>query len=187
GHGSFMRGSRRARRASGPNRIDRGARGNQASPRRGPSAYRQDGLFRHAVGSRLRADSEDPQGPEVPGLQRESHAERTYRLRGILRTRSRQRRRGGEPRIGERCRRALIEEGWNCRRGRAHIGPRPFLVSARDTGNSFPPASILISSSRGTSRTMALGPFYVAEKLKQSGGIKGVALLMRHGETPWNR
>ncbi len=34
---------------------------------------------------------------------------------------------------------------------------------------------------------MALGPFYVAEKLKESGGIKGVALLMRHGETPWNR
>src|SRR5271156_2467197 len=34
---------------------------------------------------------------------------------------------------------------------------------------------------------MALGPFYVAEKLKQAGGIKGVALLMRHGETPWNR
>src|SRR5262249_8202 len=35
--------------------------------------------------------------------------------------------------------------------------------------------------------TMALGPFYVAEKLTQSGGIRGVALLMRHGETPWNR
>jgi broad specificity phosphatase PhoE len=34
---------------------------------------------------------------------------------------------------------------------------------------------------------MALGPFYVAEKLKQSGGVSGVALLMRHGETPWNR
>jgi len=34
---------------------------------------------------------------------------------------------------------------------------------------------------------MALGPFYVAEKLTQSGGIRGVALLMRHGETPWNR
>src|SRR5208282_98527 len=34
---------------------------------------------------------------------------------------------------------------------------------------------------------MALGPFYVAEKLKQAGGIRGVALLMRHGETPWNR
>jgi len=34
---------------------------------------------------------------------------------------------------------------------------------------------------------MALGPFYVAEKLKQASGIKGVALLMRHGETPWNR
>ena len=34
---------------------------------------------------------------------------------------------------------------------------------------------------------MALGPFYVAEKLKQSSGVRGVALLMRHGETPWNR
>jgi broad specificity phosphatase PhoE len=34
---------------------------------------------------------------------------------------------------------------------------------------------------------MALGPFYVAEKLKQPGGVSGVALLMRHGETPWNR
>src|SRR5581483_4619052 len=34
---------------------------------------------------------------------------------------------------------------------------------------------------------MALGPFYVAEKLKQTSGIRGVALLMRHGETPWNR
>jgi len=34
---------------------------------------------------------------------------------------------------------------------------------------------------------MALGPFYVAEKLKNNVGIKGVVLLMRHGETPWNR
>jgi len=34
---------------------------------------------------------------------------------------------------------------------------------------------------------MALGPFYVAEKLQQPGGVRGVALLMRHGETPWNR
>ncbi len=34
---------------------------------------------------------------------------------------------------------------------------------------------------------MALGPFYVAEKLTHASGIKGVALLMRHGETPWNR
>jgi broad specificity phosphatase PhoE len=34
---------------------------------------------------------------------------------------------------------------------------------------------------------MALGPFYVAEKLKQPGGVSGVALLMRHGETSWNR
>jgi broad specificity phosphatase PhoE len=35
--------------------------------------------------------------------------------------------------------------------------------------------------------TMALGPFYVAQKLKLSGGLRGVALLMRHGETAWNR
>jgi broad specificity phosphatase PhoE len=34
---------------------------------------------------------------------------------------------------------------------------------------------------------MALGPFYVAEKLGNPGGVRGVALLMRHGETPWNR
>jgi len=34
---------------------------------------------------------------------------------------------------------------------------------------------------------MALGPFYVAEKLRKTGGVRGVALLMRHGETPWNR
>ncbi|HZO81701.1 MAG TPA: histidine phosphatase family protein [Candidatus Binataceae bacterium] len=34
---------------------------------------------------------------------------------------------------------------------------------------------------------MALGPFYVAEKLRQSDGVRGVALLMRHGETAWNR
>ncbi|HEY6395081.1 MAG TPA: histidine phosphatase family protein [Candidatus Binataceae bacterium] len=34
---------------------------------------------------------------------------------------------------------------------------------------------------------MALGPFYVAEKLKQKSGIRGTVLLMRHGETAWNR
>jgi broad specificity phosphatase PhoE len=34
---------------------------------------------------------------------------------------------------------------------------------------------------------MALGPFYVAQKLKQAQGLRGVALLMRHGETAWNR
>ena len=34
---------------------------------------------------------------------------------------------------------------------------------------------------------MALGPFYVAEKLKGGNGMRGVALLMRHGETAWNR
>ncbi|MGH7865662.1 MAG: histidine phosphatase family protein [Candidatus Binataceae bacterium] len=34
---------------------------------------------------------------------------------------------------------------------------------------------------------MALGPFHVADKLKHAAGIKGIALLMRHGETAWNR
>jgi broad specificity phosphatase PhoE len=34
---------------------------------------------------------------------------------------------------------------------------------------------------------MALGPFYVAQKLNQTTGIHGTAILMRHGETPWNR
>lgn len=34
---------------------------------------------------------------------------------------------------------------------------------------------------------MALGPFYVADKLKNAKGIRGTALLMRHGETAWNR
>jgi len=35
--------------------------------------------------------------------------------------------------------------------------------------------------------TMALGPFYVAHRLTESSGLRGVALLMRHGETDWNR
>ena len=34
---------------------------------------------------------------------------------------------------------------------------------------------------------MALGPFYVAEKLRQTAGFRGIVLLMRHGETAWNR
>jgi broad specificity phosphatase PhoE len=34
---------------------------------------------------------------------------------------------------------------------------------------------------------MALGPFYVADKLRGETGMKGIALLMRHGETAWNR
>jgi broad specificity phosphatase PhoE len=34
---------------------------------------------------------------------------------------------------------------------------------------------------------MALGPFYVADKLKGGDGMRGIALLMRHGETAWNR
>lgn len=34
---------------------------------------------------------------------------------------------------------------------------------------------------------MALGPFYVAQILSQSDVVRGVAILMRHGETAWNR
>jgi broad specificity phosphatase PhoE len=34
---------------------------------------------------------------------------------------------------------------------------------------------------------MALGPFYVAQKLKQTTGPHGTAILMRHGETEWNK
>jgi len=34
---------------------------------------------------------------------------------------------------------------------------------------------------------MALGPFYVAEKLKRRDAPRGVVILMRHGETAWNR
>ena len=34
---------------------------------------------------------------------------------------------------------------------------------------------------------MALGPFQVAEKLSQGTRERGIALLMRHGETAWNR
>jgi broad specificity phosphatase PhoE len=34
---------------------------------------------------------------------------------------------------------------------------------------------------------MALGPFQVAERLKQGKRERGIALLMRHGETAWNR
>ena len=34
---------------------------------------------------------------------------------------------------------------------------------------------------------MALGPFQVAEKLSEGKRERGVALLMRHGETAWNR
>jgi broad specificity phosphatase PhoE len=34
---------------------------------------------------------------------------------------------------------------------------------------------------------MALGPFYVADKLRSAKGVRGTVLLMRHGETAWNR
>jgi broad specificity phosphatase PhoE len=34
---------------------------------------------------------------------------------------------------------------------------------------------------------MALGPFYVAQRLTENSGLRGIALLMRHGETEWNR
>src|SRR6516165_2119630 len=34
---------------------------------------------------------------------------------------------------------------------------------------------------------MALGPFYVAQKLSEAHTLRGTAILMRHGETHWNR
>src|SRR5215831_7073978 len=34
---------------------------------------------------------------------------------------------------------------------------------------------------------MALGPFFVAQKLSEPNGVRGTAVLMRHGETRWNR
>ncbi|MBV8451042.1 MAG: histidine phosphatase family protein, partial [Deltaproteobacteria bacterium] len=34
---------------------------------------------------------------------------------------------------------------------------------------------------------MALGPFYVAQKLSEANTLRGTAILMRHGETRWNR
>ena len=34
---------------------------------------------------------------------------------------------------------------------------------------------------------MALGPFQVAERLSEGKRERGIALLMRHGETAWNR
>jgi phosphoserine phosphatase len=34
---------------------------------------------------------------------------------------------------------------------------------------------------------MALGPFYVAQKLNEANILHGTAILMRHGETGWNR
>ncbi len=34
---------------------------------------------------------------------------------------------------------------------------------------------------------MALGPFYVAQKLSEANTLRGTAILMRHGETLWNR
>jgi phosphoserine phosphatase len=34
---------------------------------------------------------------------------------------------------------------------------------------------------------MALGPFFVAQKLTEANSLRGTAILMRHGETAWNR
>ena len=34
---------------------------------------------------------------------------------------------------------------------------------------------------------MALGPFYVAQKLMDTKGVHGTAIMMRHGETAWNK
>ncbi len=85
GHGAVVRGGGSARRDSGTHRIDRGARSDQADHRRGHAADRQDGLLRHAVGQGLRANSENPQGSEVPRLQRASDANHADRLRSVLR------------------------------------------------------------------------------------------------------
>src|SRR5438270_13772131 len=38
-----------------------------------------------------------------------------------------------------------------------------------------------------TGTIMALGPFRVAEKLRDAKKMHGFAIFMRHGETPWNR
>ncbi|HKV55738.1 MAG TPA: histidine phosphatase family protein [Candidatus Binataceae bacterium] len=34
---------------------------------------------------------------------------------------------------------------------------------------------------------MALGPFFVAQKLTEANALRGTAILVRHGETAWNR
>jgi broad specificity phosphatase PhoE len=34
---------------------------------------------------------------------------------------------------------------------------------------------------------MALGPFFVAQKLTENNDVRGAVMLMRHGETDWNR
>jgi broad specificity phosphatase PhoE len=34
---------------------------------------------------------------------------------------------------------------------------------------------------------MALGPFFVAQKLVEKNDLRGAVMLMRHGETDWNR
>jgi broad specificity phosphatase PhoE len=34
---------------------------------------------------------------------------------------------------------------------------------------------------------MALGPFFVAQKLSEDHDLRGAVMLMRHGETDWNR
>ena len=86
GHGAVVRRGGRAGRAAGNNRLDRGARGDQAHPGRGRAADRPDGLFRHAVEG-LRARAQDQARSEMPGLQRPSDADRAHRLRGFLRAR----------------------------------------------------------------------------------------------------
>src|SRR5260370_29567304 len=87
GHGAVVRRGGSARRDSGSDRIDRGARGDQVDHWRGNSADWQDGLLRHAVGQGLRANFEDPQRSEVPGMQRASYANDADRLRSVLRFR----------------------------------------------------------------------------------------------------
>ncbi|HJU28942.1 MAG TPA: phosphoglycerate mutase family protein, partial [Candidatus Binataceae bacterium] len=45
----------------------------------------------------------------------------------------------------------------------------------------------MIEMGAGEAGKMALGPFYVAQQLADTKGLRGIALLLRHGETDWNR
>jgi broad specificity phosphatase PhoE len=44
-----------------------------------------------------------------------------------------------------------------------------------------------LKPTRQAGEEMALGPFYVAQKLSEPNQLRGTAILMRHGETRWNR
>jgi alpha-ribazole phosphatase len=65
------------------------------------------------------------------------------------------------------------------------------VCGAKNLREAMRRASVLTQAWREARKpgiwNMALGPFYVAQKMKQTDGIHGTAILMRHGETPWNR